>query len=135
MLVNKGNKTIETQVYDHNFFVIDNDNIGPGYIIQFPFEIKSETNRLGEFAEIDNNQIRFTKALGENDHPNLRSITGYRPLAEDYNIVIENRNTGAGVRITGDQPIVKIDVWSAIKTLCPEPYIQIKIETYRNKVV
>ncbi|WP_257657784.1 hypothetical protein [Parapedobacter lycopersici] len=127
MLINEGTETMESQVFDHNFFVIDQDSIGPGYVVRFPFAISAQTNRLAPFATIEGREIRFIKALGPTDHPNLRYITGYRPIAADNDITIENRNTGVGVRITCDRPITKLDFWSAAKTLCPEPYIEVNV--------
>ena len=41
---------------------------------------------------------------------------------------IENRKTGAGVHVTGDRPLAKLLFWSAWKTVCPEPYIDMRIE-------
>ena len=41
---------------------------------------------------------------------------------------MENRKTGAGVHVTGDHPLSKIDFWSIRTTLCPEAYIEMKIE-------
>jgi len=38
------------------------------------------------------------------------------------------KNTGAGVRITCDQPLVKLAFWCCATTLCPEPYIKIKAD-------
>ncbi len=128
LLKNTGEKTIDTKVFDHNFFVIDNDQVGPGYLVKFPFEIKGGSAGLKEFAEVDGNKIRFIKPLGKNDHPSLRSITGYGPLAKDYDIIIENTNTGAGVRVTADKPLSEIIFWSAIKTLSPEPYIDVNVK-------
>ena len=46
----------------------------------------------------------------------------------DYDIKIENHKTGAAVRITGDQPISKFIFWSASTTVCPEPFIKIKVD-------
>ena len=126
-LVNKGNQAIDTRVFDHNFFVIDQDNIGPGYVVRFPFQIASQTNRLAPFAAVNGQEIRFESPLGAADHPNLRAITGHRPIAADNEVVIENRNTGVAVRIRGDKPIAILDFWSAIKTLCPEPYIDVNV--------
>lgn len=128
VLTNMGSNTIDSHVFNHNFFVIDQQTIGPGYIIRVPYEITYQTNRLGEFAELDSNQVRFLKALGDRDRVSLRSIGGYRPLAEDYDIVVENHITGVGVRITCDQPISKFDFWAANKTLCPEPFIHVEVE-------
>jgi superfamily II DNA or RNA helicase len=93
LLKNTGEKTIDTKVFDHNFFVIDNDQVGPGYLVKFPFEIKGGSAGLKEFAEVDGNKIRFIKPLGKNDHPSLRSITGYGPLAKDYDIIITSYGT------------------------------------------
>ena len=47
------------------------------------------------------------------------------PTAKDYDFRIENRKTGAGVRITGDRPLSKVLFWSARMTVCPEPYIDV----------
>ena len=45
-----------------------------------------------------------------------------------FDIRIDNLNTGAGVRIKGDQPLSKLVFWGSSTTLCPETYINIKIE-------
>lgn len=127
-LTNTGEKTIDNQVYNHNFFVIDNDPIGPGYLIRFPFQVNAETDRLGDFAEVNGNRIEYVKLLGEDGRPSLRNIRGYRPIAEDHLIYVENQNTGTGVRISCDQPIAKLDVWSAKKTVCPEPFIHVHVQ-------
>ncbi|RZM05154.1 MAG: DegT/DnrJ/EryC1/StrS family aminotransferase, partial [Pedobacter sp.] len=55
-------------------------------------------------------------------------LTGFGDTSKDYNIRIENRKTGASVRITDDQPIVQLAFWSIATVVCPEPYIRIKAE-------
>jgi hypothetical protein len=60
-LRNTGSKAIETSVYDHNFFVIDNEPIGPGYSITVPYTIKGTGQGIGELAEIKANQILFLR--------------------------------------------------------------------------
>jgi hypothetical protein len=45
---------------------------------------------------------------------------------------MENRATGAGVRVTGDRPLNKLLFWSAVKTVCPEPYIDASVEPGRS---
>jgi hypothetical protein len=50
----------------------------------------------------------------------------------DYDIRIENRKTSAGVRIVGDQPLSKLVFWSIRTTLCPEPYIRMRVEPGRE---
>jgi hypothetical protein len=57
----------------------------------------------------------------------MTEIEGFGPGAADYDFRVENRKAGAGVRITGDRPLSKIVYWSIRTTLCPEPYIDIKV--------
>ena len=55
-------------------------------------------------------------------------VEGFGATASDYDFRIENRKTGAGVRITGDRPLAKLLFWSANLTVCPEPYIDASVE-------
>jgi hypothetical protein len=127
-LKNTGKQTLETSVYNHNFFMLDNQPIGPDYDVTFPFTLSSETPDNNPLGKLQGNRIQFDKLLANNnDHLFYRSITGFSNSANDYDIRIENHKTGAGVRITSDQPIAKIVFWSAPKTVCPEPYIKLSI--------
>jgi hypothetical protein len=124
-LRNTGSRTIETNVYDHNFFVIDKHPIGPGFVVKLPFNLSGEGVGFGEIAEIQGRQISFRRAIGNGEHTECYSLGGYGKGAEDYEIKIENRITGAGVKITCDQPLLKLAFWACPTTLCPEPYIKI----------
>ena len=46
----------------------------------------------------------------------------------DNDIRIENKRTGAGVRITGDRPLTRFGYWSIRTVVAPEPYIDLNIE-------
>ena len=127
-LKNTGSNTIETSVYDHNFFVIDKHPTGPGLVVKLPFNLKGEGAGFGELAEIQGNQITFLRTIGNGENAECYSLEGFGPSASDYEIRIENRITGAGVRITCDQPFLKLAFWACHTTLCPEPYIKIKAE-------
>jgi len=127
---NRGRKTVDTHVFNHNFFLIDNQNIGQGYVVKFPFNIvaKKRIKGIGEFAEIEKNEIKFIKGMQERDQVYIESITGYEANTKEYNINIENRKTGAGVKIHCNKPLSKLVFWSASKTVCPEPYIKLKAD-------
>ena len=127
-LKNTGSRTIETSVYDHNFFVIDKHPIGPGIIIRLPFNLTCEGNGLDELAEIEGNQIVFPRVLGSGETVFCPMLEGFGSSPNDYDIRIENRITGAGVRITCDQPLLKLAFWACSTTACPEPYIKIKVD-------
>ena len=127
ILKNKGTRTIETSVYDHNFFVIDKHAIGPGFLIKFPFKLIGEGQGFGELAEIRGNDILFMRNLVEEETIECCDLQGFESSAKDYDIRIENHITGAGVRIRCDQPLLKLAFWACSTTLCPEPYIKIKV--------
>jgi hypothetical protein len=126
-LKNTGKQVIETTVYNHNFFVMDKQPIGPDFVVTFPFKLITETEAPPSLGKLRDNQILFEKELVNNDHLFYRSLTGFSDKASDYDIKIENSKTGAGVRITGDLPISKLVFWSAPRTVCPEPYTMIKV--------
>lgn len=125
-LRNKGTKTIETSVYDHDFFVIDRQTTGPDVVVRFPFEPKA-TKDLNGLATIQGKDLVYTKPL-ETGQSVFTEIEGFGPSAGDYDFRIENRKSGAGVRIRGDQPLVKVVFWSIRTVACPEPYIHMRIK-------
>jgi hypothetical protein len=127
-LKNTGTKTIETSAYDHNFFVMDNQPVGPGYTITVPFQMTGEGRGIGDLAEIDGNKIVFLKNLTGSETVFCSGLEGFGPSASDYDIRIENKISGTGVRIRCDQPLLKLVFWSCATTPCPEPYIKIKAE-------
>ncbi len=122
-LKNTGTKRIETKVYDHNFFVIDKQPTGPGFVVTFPFELTGNTQT--EFVKFNGNELIFLKELGRRS-VSFKDLSNGKPA--NYDLRIENRRTKAGVRITADRPVSKLVFWAAGKTLCPEPYIDITID-------
>jgi hypothetical protein len=125
---NTGSRTIETSVYDHNFFMMDNQPVGPGYSVTFPFTIRGTGSGIGELAEIRGNQILYLRNLNHGETVFCSPLEGFSQTPSDYDIRIENSNAGTGVRITCDQPILKLNFWCCATTLCPEPYILVKVD-------
>jgi hypothetical protein len=59
-------------------------------------------------------------------------LEGFSASAKDYDIRVENHKTGAGVRQTGDRAMSKLHLWSIRSTVCPEPFIDLRIEPGRE---
>lgn len=136
-LKNTGEKAIETTVYDHNFFVMDKTFIGPGYEVKFPYGVSGEARDNPDFVKVENNHIVFVQDIPYKKYLYFADIERHSRDRNDYSFNIENHKTGAAVKITCDQPILKLPMWSAIKTVCPEPYIKVSIkpgETMRWKI-
>jgi len=126
-LMNKGQRAIETNVYDHNFFLIDSLSLAPGRELKFPFMLRAEAARgLGEKAAIRGDSIVILRSFtaGETVYAILH---GYDSSANDYDIRLEDHRTGAGVHITADRPLSKLVFWGSVKVMCPEPYIHVSV--------
>jgi len=126
-LKNTGKKTIITDVYNHNFFIIDHEPTGPNIKIGFPFEVTGKWNREDNPAVIDRRSIKYTRDLQPRESVFMGDLLGHNQTVEDYDFRIENLKTGAGVRITCDRPVSKIVYWASATTSCPEPYIDINV--------
>jgi hypothetical protein len=134
-LTNTGKKTIESDVYEHNFYMLDGQAVGPDIAIRFPFAVHA-TEPLNGLAETRGKELIYLKELsaGQSAHSNL---TGFSADPKDYDITEVNTKTGVSVRQTCDRPIVRINYWSIRSTACPEAYIHMKIapgETFRWRI-
>ena len=124
-LRNTGKRRIETRQYNHNFFVIDQQPTGPDFVVKFPFDVRAKEEMKG-MAKVGGRVLEYLSEL-EKGQSVFTDLEGFGTDSGDYDLRIENRKVGAAVRITGDQPLVKLYFWSIRRTLCPEPYIQLKI--------
>lgn len=125
-LKNTGRKAIATSVYNHDFFMLDNQPTGPNVVVRFPFAPRA-TSDLKGLAEIRGKDFFYLKEF-ERRQTLQTEIEGFGATAKDFDFRVENRKTGAGVRQTGDRPISKIVFWSAGITVCPEAYIDLRVE-------
>jgi hypothetical protein len=125
-LENTGKKKIVTTVYNHNFFTLDRQTTSSDIAVVFPFDPRPQ-RPLNDMAEVSGREIRFLKPF-EPRQSVFTEIDGFGSSPGDYDFKLENRRTGAGVRISGGNPITKLYFWSATKTVCPEPYIDVSVE-------
>jgi hypothetical protein len=123
-LRNTGRKTIATSVYNHDFFMLDSQPTGPDFVVRFPFE-PSAVSSLDGMAEIRGRDVVYLQEL---QRAIQSQLTGFGPTAADYDFRVENRKTGAGVRQTGDRPMTRINLWSPRTAICPEAFIDLRVE-------
>jgi len=127
-LKNTGNRSIESDVYNHNFLVFDTLNTGPGRVLKLPWTpgtSPSDPKIFDTLAVVEGDSIVIKEpfAPGKSFYTLL---TGYGDKAADYDLRLEERRSKTGVRIRGDRPLVKLAYWASLKTACPEPFIHIK---------
>jgi len=125
-LKNTGSKVIETNQYNHNFFVIDHEVVGPDVVVKFVFT-PHPTRGFKDRAEVHGQEIVFPRDL-EGKNGVFSELEGTGTQVKDYDFRIENLKTGAGVRFTSDQPLQQVNFWAIRTVAVAEPYIQLKIE-------
>jgi hypothetical protein len=124
VLVNTGTLPIETDQFNHNFFMIDGTESGPAFEVRFPFELHTESD-LGGYYELDGKVLRFAKPMDDRGH--FIDLEGYGKALGDHDITVENLESGAGVRYSVDKPLYDLAFWSIRTTLCPENSIWLSI--------
>jgi hypothetical protein len=126
-LANTGTHSIRTRVYNHNFLVLDGKPPGPGLVITVPFQIQTEQPPDKRWAEVRGNQIVYLKELANEDIVTT-PLRGFSGSATDNQIRIENSTLGAGMKITGDRPLVSEGLWSIRAVVAMEPFVSVEIE-------
>jgi len=125
-LENTGDKAIDTTQYNHNFFVIDHEAVGPDVVAKFVF-IPTATRGFKDRAEIVGQEIHFPRDI-EGKNGVFSELTGSQVDVKDYDFKVENLKTGAGVHFTSDQALEKVNFWAISTVAAVEPYIHLKIE-------
>lgn len=127
-LKNTGTQPLESDVFNHNFFVIDTLDVAPGRVLKLPWTpvTKPENQNLFDsLAAVRGDSIVILQPFtGRRSFYTL--LSGYSDKAADYDLRLEERRSGVGVRIRCDRPLVKLAYWASHKTACPEPFIHIK---------
>lgn len=123
---NTGTKVIDIDVYDHDFFMLDNAPTGPEMVVHFAFAPKAIRPLLFG-GKIEGKDLVYSQEL--NGKQSVTSfLTGFSNSVSDYDITLENKNTGVGVEQTADSPISNFNFWSVRSTIAPEAYIHLHID-------
>jgi hypothetical protein len=126
-LRNTGTKAIDTSVYNHDFYMIDNQPAGPSYRITFTFAPQAK-NDLKDIVEIEGKELRYKRELQPSGESLFTPISGFNDKPTDNDITVENATAKAGVREIGNRPLSDINFWTIRSTVCPEAYIHMHIE-------
>ena len=125
-LKNIGRLPIDTRQYNHNFLVLDKAPTSADFVITLPFDIKTTTDLSTQPATIKGRQIAYTKTL-ENQERVFFPMQGFGATPKDYDVRIENKAIGAGVRITSDRPVATMSLWSIRSVISMEPDVDVNV--------
>jgi hypothetical protein len=122
---NIGQKTIDTHVYNHDFFMFDGKPIAPGMVVHFAFAPKIE-GQLGPAAKIEGKDLVYVDTLAPRQSVS-GYLTGYSGSATDNHFTVEDTNAKVGVEQSSDTPLSRLYFWSTSNTVCPEAYIHLSV--------
>lgn len=125
-LQNTGVQSIESSVFNHNFFVINGSIIGPQTIIEFPFSPEGRWRDAVCPAETWANRMVFTRDLQRGESVYMAEVSGFDPQ-KNYRFRIANQTEKAGLEITGSCPPFQISFWASHLTACPEAFIRLSV--------
>jgi len=123
-LRNTGAKVIETDQFNHNFFMIDHEQSGTSFTVSFPYAVSTSDDLKG-YVEIKDKDLNFIKKIEKSSV--FLELSGYSHEIADHKVTVLNRNSGAGVTFTVDRPLTRMAFWACETTLCPENFIQISV--------
>jgi len=122
-----GANAIDTEMYNHNFFVLDGQPSGPDVEVRVPFKLEA-FNVRGDAIQVGSDRLNYLKPI---ETANRMQLKGFSASSTDFDIRVENRKTGAGVRVTSDRPLSDMVFWTSPRTTCPEAYIHVHAERGR----
>jgi hypothetical protein len=95
-LKNTGQKTIDTYVYDHDFFMFDGKPIGPGMSFT---SLLSQGRDPGAAAKIEGKDLVYVDTLAL-EKACAGYLTGYSDRPSDWRLPVEDTNSKVGVQQT-----------------------------------
>ena len=123
-LKNTGTKPINTSYYCHNFTRIDEEPLGPSYVVRFPFSVTTKSDI--EHTAIQDYELHFPTVL-KPDESIFLELSGSSQAVRDNTVTVENVTSHAGVKIQGDQPVQYFHFFGVSSAACPEPFLDIHL--------
>jgi hypothetical protein len=130
VLTNSGKAQLTTTVYDHNFLKLSPGNAD--IVVTLPFPVTPDKAPDPALMRISGNRIAYQRPLTDKEVVSFL-IQGYGERARDYDIHVDDARTGAGMRVKGDNPLVKLNLWSIRTAMAVEPTIAIDLAPGASK--
>ena len=119
-LTNHSDHRVDTSEYFHNFFCIDEDQVGPHYELELPFTptpIESDAQKW----KLQPNRIISLKDPIEGKDTAFIRIDGFGSEPSHNRFTLINRASRGKVTVVGSSRIAYFNIWAASTAFCPEP--------------
>jgi len=121
-LRNTGKKAINTSVYDHNFLRMVPGN--GGVAVTFPFTPAAASPPPPDLMRIQGHTLNYLRPMANKERISFL-VTGFSKTATDYDFTVAGG--GASVRVQGDNPVTRLNIFSIDRVQSVEPYIAIDL--------
>jgi hypothetical protein len=122
-LENTGARSFRQTWYSHNFVRLDDQPIGTGYRLEFPFAPRL-VRTVGGAVEARDDAIVYLRDLGPTEGM-FAVVEGYGRDPAHHEVTV--RCPTAAVRIAGDAPVHKLHVFATGRTVCPELFVDLDL--------
>ncbi|MET4693178.1 hypothetical protein [Endozoicomonas lisbonensis] len=123
-LENTGEKAIETTVFNHHFFVIDDQTVDEQYQVFFPF---SPAKQIEESRiELQDDSLQIIEPISDEDRLFV-PLTGFARTADDHQFRIHHNGLNRGIKVQVDQPLSRLVVWANDRSLSPENFLEVNV--------
>src|SRR4029079_5608900 len=114
---------------DHNFLKLVPGN--GGVTVTFPFAPATTAPPPPDLLQIAGNSLTYLRPMANKERISF-PVSGFGPTAKDYDFTISG--AGASVRVQGDQPITRMNIFSIDRVQSVEPYIAIDLAPGAEKI-
>ncbi len=125
-LHNIGEKAIATNEYVHNFLSIDDQPIGPSYVLHFPEDatlIGDTSKYTQDTLHINGKHISWNKQVDEMFYCTVPAFHSEAPFYWE----VTHSEAGAGIRERGSAPAAFTALWGVSHVLSPEVSVDINV--------
>ena len=126
-LRNTGERKMELEQYNHNFFTFGIPRVGPERSVEFGFPIEGQWRSDSVNADKDVNVIRITSPMLPGQKAYIGNVLPASDYEGGYSFVI--RAGGRSVHVSSDCKMSHAVFWTNHRVFCPEPYIPIQVES------
>ncbi|AMO55215.1 hypothetical protein [Endozoicomonas montiporae] len=123
-LENTGKKAIDTTVFNHHFFVIDDRIVDEQYQVIFPFT-PAKRNKESRI-ELSDDSLQLLSAIDDDDRMFV-PLTGFSDTSDHHQFRVHHNELNRGIDVQVDQPLSRLVVWANDKSLSPENFIEVKV--------
>lgn len=132
-LKNTGTARVTTDVYNHNFFNVDGDTIGPNYSVEFAAPVAADKpgDRFEELVKLDGRRLTFTAPLKKGSAHAL--LTGL-PAVDEYRFTLAHAPSKLRLNVHGTgAKLTKVNFWAIGSCACPEPFVALDVAPGESK--